>query len=62
MDVFLGGGTCIHGTITFSGSIGLILGVAGILSMDGSLFYRFNGIWETEVEGSIQSSQRFYIK
>ena len=25
------------------------------LNIDGSLFCRFYGIWETEVEGSIQS-------
>ena len=43
-------GTCTHVTITFTESSGLILGVLGIINMDGSLFYQFNCICETEVE------------
>ena len=42
---------------TFSESSELYLGMVGI-KYGGDLFSRFCSIWETEISGSIQSSQR----
>ena len=51
--------TCIHVTLTFSESSGLIFEV---IKPGRGLFSGFYNIWEIEVEDSIQSSRRLYIK
>ena len=56
------GGTSIHVITTFSESGGLIFKVEWINYGWEFYFLCLCSIWETEVEGSIQNSRRFYIK